>query len=467
MRPNVLLVVLDAARRDSLEPYGAPPGSTPSIAQLASRGVALPEVYATGCWTVPSHGSMFTGLLPRAAGLARAPTPDAPKPILAAQLDRLLPEVLRRAGYATGAVSANPWISAVSGFDAGFDELALVDGGRDSRVGEGGRRARLRWLAQAARGRIDDGAASARRTLERWAADAEGRPFFWFVNVVECHAPYLPPRPYGGVSTLERLRAAEDARRHYGLDAMWRACVGGYDVPEETMERMRGLYRASIRYMDDWLGSLLELLDGHGLLDDTLVVVAADHGENLGEGGLIGHAFSLDNRLIHVPCVVAGPGADGADINSLAELPALIAAAALDEHPWDDGPPPGVGIAQFDPPCAPGDPRVDEVVERWGLGEEAATRFTTPLTCAVAGDLKLLMRGEAEEVYDLGQDPLELRPLAPDAVAARETAVAPLREALRHPAVTARRAATAAGAPDAPDEELRDIEERMRLLGYM
>src|SRR4051794_38448822 len=101
MPPNILVVVLDAARRDALEPYGAAPGSTPTIGQLASRGAALPEVYATACWTVPSHASMFSGRMPRAAGLSRVPAPSASKPVLAAQRDRLLPEVLRQAGYTT------------------------------------------------------------------------------------------------------------------------------------------------------------------------------------------------------------------------------------------------------------------------------------------------------------------------------------------------------------------------------
>src|SRR5437764_11736456 len=100
MRPNVLLVVLDAARRDALEPYGAPAGSTPAIAQLARRGAALPDVYATGCWTVPSHASIFTGLLPRAAGLAQARRPLEAKPVLDAHRELLLPEVMRREGYA-------------------------------------------------------------------------------------------------------------------------------------------------------------------------------------------------------------------------------------------------------------------------------------------------------------------------------------------------------------------------------
>lgn len=469
MRPNVLLVVLDAARRDSLEPYGAPPGSSPAIADLARRGTALRDVYATGCWTIPSHASIFTGLMPRAAGLAQVESPAAARPILEAHRDRLLPEVMRRAGYSTAAFSSNLWISEASGFATGFDELATADSGREAQLHGQGLRARLSWLAEAARGRVDDGAAEVRRGLEQRIAAAGDQPFFWFVNLIECHSPYLPPRPYGGVSTLERIRAAEDARRYYTFEGIWRACVGGFDVPDSTLERLRRLYASSIRYMDDWVGQLLERLDATGRLDDTLVVVISDHGENFGEGQLIAHAFSLDDRLIHVPFVAAGPGADGAALTSLAELPRFVAeAAGIDDHPWHDGPPSGVGVAQFDPAADPRDPKLLDAVERWGLGEEACERITTPLTCATAGGLKLLRRAGRDEVYDLHTDPLEIAPIAPDAVAAdRAPELESLRAALEHPFVTARWRGTAAAAGSSDDAEARELEERMKLLGYM
>jgi arylsulfatase A-like enzyme len=468
MRPNVLLVVLDAARRDALEPYGASPGSTPSIAQLASRGAAFPDVYATACWTVPSHASIFTGLMPRAAGLAQVETPSASRPILDSQRERLLPEVMRRAGYATAAFSSNLWIAPGSGFDAGFDTFASADSGREAQLHGESIRARMRWLAEAARGRVDDGAAAVRVSLEKQIGSAPRQPFFWFVNLIECHSPYLPPRPAKGVSTLDRLRAAEDARRYYTFPAIWRACVGGFDVPDETLERLRRLYRASIRYMDDWLAELLERLDRAGVLDDTLVIVTSDHGENFGEGDLIAHAFSLDNRLIHVPFVAAGPGGAGAEITSLAEVPRHIAGAAgIEDDAWADGPPHGVGVAQFDPAARPDDPTLLEALDRWGLGDDALRRITTPLTCTVAGDLKVLRRGEREEVYDLRADPLETDPVAPDAIGAdRAGRLAELRAALEHPAVTARHAAEAPGR-QASAEELTDLEERMKLLGYM
>lgn len=468
MRPNVLLVILDAARRDALEPYGAPSGSSPATGQLARRGTALPDVYATGCWTIPSHSSIFTGLLPRAAGLSRVRSPSEARPLLNAHRDRLLSEVLRRAGYSTGAVSANLWISEASGFDAGFDDFVQVNTGRHARIDASAPRDRLRWLVEAAIGHADDGAAGVEETLGAWISTHDRRPFFWFVNLIESHSPYLPPRSSGGVSTVDRLRAAEDARRYYTLDAIWRTCLGERRVPEPTLKRMRRLYRASIRYMDDWLGRVLERLDAARLLDDTLVIVTADHGENFGEGGLITHAFSLDNRLIRVPFVMAGPGVDRSGINSLAELPRLVAdAVGLDRHPWNDGPPHGIGVAQFDPPADPGDAEAVDKVERLGLAH-ALEQLTTPLTCAVNGSLKLLRRGDREEIYDLLDDPLESSPLEAGDGRARREELQPLRDALEHPAVSSRWTREAvATAPEASAEELRELEERMRLLGYM
>lgn len=466
MRPNVLLVVLDAARRDSLEPYGAAPGSSPTVAQVASRGTALEHVYATGSWTLPSHSSMFTGLLPRAAGLVQGASPQAVRPVFEGHRDRVLAEVMRRAGYRTAAVSANLWVSRESGFGAGFDEFVQVDTGRHAKLHAASPRERLRWDLEALRGRVDDGAANAAAVLERWISAPPAGPFFWFVNLIECHSPYLPPRPYGDTGVIARLRAAEDARRYYRLNVIWSTCAGVTRVPEATLARVRRMYAGAIRYMDDWLGRVLERMDASGLLDDTLVVVTSDHGENLGEGGLTAHAFSLDNRLLNVPLVLMGPGAAKASIDSLADLPRLVAESVeLDGHPWRDGPPAGFGVAQFDPPTAPDEATLRRV-ER--LPPPARIALTTPLTCAVADDLKLLRRGDREEVFDLATDPAEARPLDPVAVAAdgRGAQLAALRAALDHPAVSSR-APEAAPAATASDAETRDLEERMRLLGYM
>jgi arylsulfatase A-like enzyme len=329
----------------------------------------------------------------------------------------------------------------------------------------------LRWLTEAALGRADDGGRGVEETLGRWIARGPQEPFFWFVNLMECHSPYLPPRSAGRVSLADRLRAADDARRYYTLDAICRACLGGFDVPDATIERMRRLYALSIHYMDAVLGRTLDRLAGAGLLDDTLVLVTADHGENFGEGGMLAHTLSLDDRLIHVPLVAAGPGADDLDVRSLADLPRLLAEVAeIDEHPWHDLPR-GMGLAQFDPPAEPDDPTVPGHIERWGLGDDAFQRFTTPLSCAVANGLKLLRRGDRDELYDLSADPLELAPMPVSAPPqGRERELAALQAALDHPAMTATfdTSATPPGDHAQPDEEeAREIERRMKMLGYM
>jgi arylsulfatase A-like enzyme len=408
--------------------------------------------------------------MPRAAGLSRIPSPAAARPGMEAHRERLLPEVMRRAGYATAAVSANFWLSRGSGFDIGFDDFTQVDSDRNGQLHAASRRERTRWWAEAVAGQVDDGAAEVERTLERQLS-AQRKPFFWFVNLMECHSPYLPPRPYGNVSRLDRLRAAEDARRHYTLEGIWRACSGVTQVPQEALERLRGLYRASIRYMDDWIARLLERLDRAGVFDETLVIVTSDHGENFGEGGLISHGLSLDQRLIGVPFVVSKPGVE--PIASLADLPRLVAGhVGLEEHPWHDGPPAGVGVAQFDPPTGPDDEAGNRYLTQIGLGG-VLDEITRPLTCAVSGGLKLVRRGDREELFDLAADPLELSPLAePDFLArgeGRTAALAELRGALNHPAVAAT-GEPAGGGPAPPpvsDAERRELEERMKLLGYM
>jgi arylsulfatase A-like enzyme len=470
VRPNVLMIILDTARADAFEPYGAEAGASPIVADLARRGGAMPALFAPACWTLPSHAALFTGSLPRATGLIKAPGGEAHRcrGSMEAQRERLLPEVLRRAGYETGAVSANLWISERTGFATGFERFVSVDTGRQGRIHAERRRARLAWDLEGVRARVDDGAAEVGRVLQSWMGEPRERPFFWFVNLVECHSPSLPPRPYNDLGPIDRWRAAEEARRYLTLGSIWRACAGGFDVPDDALARMRRLYAGAIRALDDWLGSTLDALDRSGLLDDTLVIVTSDHGENLGENGLMGHAYSLDNRLLHVPFVSSGPGAFAPpQAHSLTALPRLIAdAVGVEDHPWGQSlPPAGVAVAQFDPPTGPDDPRSHQVIADWGLGDEALRRITSEMTTATDGRYKLLQSGDREAIYDLRNDPLERSPLTPGELGAE---VERLRDAIRHPSTATRSDFPEMGAEEEISEEEREeLEDRMRLLGYL
>ena len=419
MAPNVLLIVLDTARRDAIEPYGAQAGTSPTIAQLARRGHALPHAYSTASWTLPSHVSIFTGLLPRQFGLCQPPggSPQGAREPLERNRDRLLAEVLRRAGYVTQGWSTNLWASAHAGFDIGFDSLEYVASGREDRLNAllaGGIRAQLAWAREGLRSRSDDGAATIGSALTHAIDEWSGTPTFWFVNLSECHSPYLPPRPWNEFDPLDRVRAALEAKRYLNFESICLYAAGGLEIPVAAFERMRALYRSAIAYMDDWIAGVLEALERRGILDDTLVIVTSDHGENFGEGGLIAHGFSVDERLTAVPLVMAGPGAVESDeVFSLASLPRVIAdAAGLDAHPWSvPSLPSGVAIAQYDPMAAADHPRVRTFASKFGLAEEGIDRICASFTSATDGATKLVVRDGAELVYDLAADPGETRPL--------------------------------------------------------
>lgn len=479
--PNILLIVLDTARADAFEPYGAPGGSSPVVADLAAAGSLAPRVRAPACWTLPSHLSLFTGLLPRAAGFEARGGMSAHRSYVERLTGGMLPAALSAAGYDTLGLSTNLWISPITGFDRAFDEFEMVRGWRMERVSTPGLRTRARWYGDALRARVDDGAGEAATRLDRWVSRDRSAPFFCFVNLIECHSPYLPPRPFNPLGAGFRLLAAREARRHLNLDAIWRCAAGGPGVSGGALERMRSLYAASVRQLDDWLGRVLEMLERRGLLADTQVVVTSDHGENLGEDDLIGHAFSLDERLLRVPLVTAGPARlPDAEITSLAGLPGWLAElAGLGEQRFP-APPSDVAVAQFDAPVGPGDPRVAEALARWGLegtrAQEARKRLTTSFACAAENDLKLVRRRGREELFDLASDPLEQNPVVvgPGQERTHGSRLTPLREALDR--------AESGAAPDEPGpeasadgsqaepasaEERARLEEQMRLLGYL
>jgi arylsulfatase A-like enzyme len=468
-RPNVLLIVLDAARRDAIEPYGAPRGATPAIADLARRGSALPRAYSAASWTLPSHASMFTGMLPRALGLGQAPggTTEGARRVFEGLSDRLVTTHLRDCGYTTHGVSTNLWASGHVGLDIGFDRFEYFATQRQGRlnglIGEGPR-ATLAWASEGLRSNADDGAASAGRALRDSIETWTGRPTFWFVNLVECHSPYLPPRPWNDLTAIERLRAGLDAKRHLNFFSICRYVGGNHDISKAALERMRHLYMRAVSYMDQWVADVLEALDNRGILEQTLVIVTSDHGENFGEGGLIAHGFSVDERLIHVPLVSAGPGTpDTGHAFSLTELPAVLAdAAQLEDHPWRERALPArVAVAQYDPMATRSDSGMRAFAAKLGLDELGLERLSASFTCVTDGAYKLVLRNGEEFRYDLGSDPNETAPLE---IRGRNGVFAELREALEHPAVTAR-----AAQPSTPssDGELASIERQMKLLGYM
>jgi len=213
---------------------------------------------------------------------------------------------------------------------------------------------------------------------------------------------------------------------------------------------------------------MLERMERAGVLDDTVVIVTSDHGENFGENELIGHAFSLDDRLIRVPFIARGPGAAACQLTSLGDLASVVAAlAGLEDHPWQSRlSDHDVAVAQLDRLAEATDPRIVDAVANWGLGPDAARRMATSFACATDGTVKLFRAADREWLYDLDADPLEDHALAlsPDVETRYSKTLPRLRTALdgaerseRHPAAT----------NEATADEIAGLEDRMRLLGYL
>jgi arylsulfatase A-like enzyme len=141
---------------------------------------------------------------------------------------------------------------------------------------------------------------------------AEDQPVFTFINLMGTHMPYHPP-----TDVIERFapevhasRAARRQLRQFNTDVFGWLAPLSQDLAEESKSILDGMYNAEVANQDELLGAFFKKLRDAGVLDRTLVIVCADHGEHLGEKHLMGHSMSLYNTLVHVPLIIRDPGGD-------------------------------------------------------------------------------------------------------------------------------------------------------------
>jgi arylsulfatase A-like enzyme len=295
-RPNILLIIWDTVRgfNTTIQGYGRP--TTPFLERFSREGARFDLAMATAPWTLPSHGSMFTGRRPTELS-ARLNTPlDDTYPVIA--------EAFARAGYATGGFTANmSYCSREHGLARGFSHY------QDFRLSPTGIIASSRLgivlLQSDAIRRMFDyydlpgrkSAAIVNREFLRWVDGGGDRPFFAFLNYFDAHQPYLSPEPY-------RSRFSFDPRSRF------RPRTVDAKFSEMTAEEIRwsmGEYDGGIAYQDAVVDSLMNQLDRRGMLENTIVIITSDHGEHFGEHHRISHGNSLYRQLLQVPLVLRYP----------------------------------------------------------------------------------------------------------------------------------------------------------------
>jgi len=392
-RPNVLLIILDTVRAKSLSLYGYHRDTSPSLTRLAGRGVWFERAFSTAPWTLPSHASLLTGDYPHQLSA------DWIEP-----LDRKVPTLAERfsaEGYVTGGFVANVgYLSWEFGLNRGFahyedylfrprDILESTSIGRQLDYSF-----LVRDFLRTDQHLVRIDAPSINRRFLSWVDKRGDRPFFAFLNYYDAHGPYLPPSPwdsrYGAPRPDNRSTLHRFLGRPFG------------PLPQAVVDREMDQYDGALAYLDDQIGKLIEELDRRHLLDHTIVLLTADHGEEFGEHGLFDHGNSLYRPSVQVPLLVVyrGVAPQGRQVEQPVTL-RDVAATLVDLAGLPAGVVPGTSLARFWRESASVELRTQSPV----MSEVSKGIRTPPQFPVSRGDMRSLVEGGKR--YILGGDGTE------------------------------------------------------------
>lgn len=440
---HLVLVSLDTARADHFGFLGSAV-RTPRLDALAAESVVLTDYVTVSPTTLASHTSLFTGNYPHHHGVPR-------NGFVVDAANVMLPERLREAGFRTDGFAASFALASRFGFAQGFDhydehfEIALGEGGADQN--------------QRPAASVTD-AVIAR-------LDAAGIPerLFLFVHYFDAHQPYAAPPPWDTAYDPEGrgdLPLARDLRARSDLSP---------EMRERYAERLELQYAGEVSYLDEQLGRLFDALAERGILDEAVLVVTSDHGEEHREfRPRFSHGLSLRQPSVRAVGLVRLPGGrqGGTRLPTLAAsvdlLPTLLAELGLPAPAGIDG-----EVLDLHAPTVggPGDRlRFGQATMPWRPSIETHPRWINMNKARFVRDgrYKLIHTPfrRTRELYDLERDPAERRNLL---LEPNEEVQA---TAARLGAVLERWASSADPLPSAPlgGDDLEEVRERLRALGY-
>jgi arylsulfatase A-like enzyme len=336
---NVLFIILDTQRRDRLSVYGHPHNTSPYLDDFASRSTIFERAVAPAQWTIPAHASLFTGNYASTHQFTQA------NHVLSGAYPTLA-EILNVEGYHTVGFCNNPLVGVLdNGLQRGFDHFYNYAGASPNRPTDGAQhgtlaslQAEFSKLARNVSNRFAHNDALFRLSLsplftpiwtrfanykgnnpqsltdlvQYWTRHRQNQPntpIFAYVNLMGTHMPLHPPQAY-----LDRINPQ---LKHSQASYRWMSQYNGnglrwispLDEPLQDWQAhtLESFYDAAVLHQDEYLGQTLNTLDQRHLLDDTLVIIAADHGEGLGDHEYFGHSFVVYHELVHVPLIIRYP----------------------------------------------------------------------------------------------------------------------------------------------------------------
>ncbi|ELZ56308.1 sulfatase [Haloferax sp. ATCC BAA-646] len=429
---------MDTARSDFVFEGKDGEQIAPEINSIANSGTKFTNAFSAAPWTLPSHGSLFTGEYPSKHG-AHAGSKHLP------ETNSTIAEVFSSEGYDTVAASNNAWISEPFGFGRGFDEFfkgwqyvqSDTDLGKAGLMNEG----TDMWKAVAKeifKGNVgknllnalyakirfghsdDDGAKRTNKWVKDWVSSHNpSQPFFMFINYLEPHLEYSPPKEIAerflpnNVSYKEAMSVPQNA---------WEYVTDQISLAEDDFEILRCLYAAEIAYTDAMIGDLVDHLKKEGEWDDTIMVILGDHGENIGDHGLMDHQYCLYDSLLHVPLVVHGGQFSDQGVNdSLVQLtdiaPTLLDGLNIKNEEFSNQVQ-GKSILTTDRDYVVSEyispqPSRESIEKRVGDPHNLMDKFDRSLRAIRTNEYKYIQGSDgSQELYRVSKDPQERRDIA-------------------------------------------------------
>ncbi|MFC6861882.1 sulfatase [Halomicroarcula sp. GCM10025817] len=283
---HVVLLTADALRADHLSCYGYHRDTSPVLDELAEQSVRFTNAYSASSHTREAVPALLTGKFPDVAINSKYHLNSD-----------TIASTLSEEGFATAGFHSNPFVSRAYGFDRGFD---VFDD--DLHLGQH----KLIALAQRALDKIRNRHYARAEEINKrslgWIDSlAGGEPFFLWNHYMDTHGPYEPPGEYATLYADQGL-AGRDAQSLYQ-----RAIDDPESITEAEQQLLIDLYDAEIRYNDEYIGAFLDELRERGLLEQSLVIITADHGDAFGEHGYYEHPRYLHNETTHIPLIVRLP----------------------------------------------------------------------------------------------------------------------------------------------------------------
>jgi arylsulfatase A-like enzyme len=300
--PDILLISLDSVRADRLT--FRDPGAAPHMSALAGEGTIFTQAISGSSWTLPAHAQIFTGSPPVLHGVRNDDIRIDPKM-------PTLPELLRGRGYFTAGFFTAGYLWGDYGFDRGFDvyRSAVVESDRE--LESGARAPRGKRSIERSREFLDEDHITSDRVLrlseELFESLPADRPVFLFLHLFDPHYDYIPPPPWdtrfdrGYIGDIDG-RGLLHNKRIYD-----RSKQPARQISDRDLRHLIGLYRGEIGWTDQAIGEILALFDRAGRLDDALVVITSDHGEEFFEHGHFGHRLHLHDEVLKVPLAIVPP----------------------------------------------------------------------------------------------------------------------------------------------------------------